>query len=430
MEYILKVENITWNYGDRSILNDITFNMNKGKFITVLGPNGSGKTTLLRNISASLTPPRGRVLLQGEDVFSMKRKTLARHMAVVTQNTVVDYDFSVLDIVLMGRSPHLNRFQSEGVEDVRICRQVMELTNTWHLRDRVITQLSGGECQRVVVARALAQQPKLLLLDEPTSHLDIQHQVELLSLLRNLNKTIGLSVLTVLHDINLAALFSDYLLVMKDGKIVARGSSSEIITPGLIKEVYGLDVIVNKSPVNNSPYIIPVPSGKRKRRIGVDTTVHIICGGGTGGYLMEQLKESGFRVTAGVVNIGDSDWQTAKIYDIPMAEEKPFSPISDTAHRANLQLIKQADVVILTDISVGPGNLKNLEAVQDAIKWGKKLIIIEDSGLAQRDFTGGRAKELMDEAAGGGVVRVETAEEAWRLLQTGETFQNSRKKGN
>ncbi|MGI6114165.1 MAG: ABC transporter ATP-binding protein, partial [Mahellales bacterium] len=328
------------------------------------------------------------------------------------------------------RSPHLNRFQTEGMEDLKICRQAMELTNTWHLRDRPITQLSGGECQRVIVARALAQQPKLLLLDEPTSHLDIQHQVELLSLLRDLNKTTGLSVLTVLHDINLAALFSDYLLVMEQGKIVARGSSSEIITPGLIKEVYGLDVIVNKSPVDNSPYIIPITVGKRVKRADADIAVHVICGGGTGGYLMEQLKDSGFKVTAGVVNIGDSDWEAAKIYDIPVAEEKPFSAISDAAHRANLQLIKQADVVILADISIGTGNLKNVEVLQDAIKWGKGLIIIEGRGMDHRDFTGGRARELMERAVGDRVARVKTIEEAWRLLQTEEVYKNSKNRGN
>jgi iron complex transport system ATP-binding protein len=204
----LTAQNLIFRYRDKNILDGLSLDIEQGSFVSIIGPNGSGKSTLLKNIAAELIPQQGIVLLENRDIFKIRKKTLAQTMAVVPQESGGDFAFSVADTVLMGRMPHQKRFQGDSEQDLAIIREAMELTNTWHLRDRLITELSGGEKQRVIVARALAQQPRLLLLDEPTSHLDIQHQLELLELLERLNKARGLTVIAVLHDLNLAARFS------------------------------------------------------------------------------------------------------------------------------------------------------------------------------------------------------------------------------
>jgi len=395
MTEYLKVKDLYFSYHKNHTLKDINLLVEKGSFVTIIGPNGSGKSTLLKIISKVILPDQGEILFDSASLLSLKQKQIARKMAVVPQNFTIDFSFTVFETVLMGRTPFLTRFQNEDEKDMALAKWAMEITNTWHLKDRTVTELSGGELQRVIVARALTQEPKIILLDEPTAHLDIQYQMELLELLQSLNQTSGLTVIAVLHDLNLAAQFSQYMFLMKDGQAFAMGKPQEVLTAENIRDVYGMEIAVTDNPLTGKFNVIPLARSKQELKNGKGIHVHLICGGGTGIYILDRLTQLSYKVSCGVLNIGDSDWSRAKKLGLKVVEEAPFAPISEKSIAKNKRLIEKADCIIITSIPFGNGNLANLNLALEASRQGKPLLIVENEEYAEKDFTKGKAKEIL-----------------------------------
>jgi len=258
----LSVRGVTFSYDDiavqedTNVLSDISFKLEGGEVLGIIGPNGSGKTTLLRCINMTLGPRKGTILIDGRNILELDRKEIARHIGVVPQSAATDFPFSVFDVVLMGRTPWLDRFSGESSKDIEIARNAMEVTGTLHLAARPMDELSGGERQRVIIARALAQQPGILLLDEPTLHLDIKHQLEILELVRRLAKEKGLMVVLVSHDLDLAARYSDRLLLLRDGRVFSTGAPKEVLTVENIREVYGVSAEIVYGSWTGTPHVI------------------------------------------------------------------------------------------------------------------------------------------------------------------------------
>jgi iron complex transport system ATP-binding protein len=264
----------------------------------------------------------------------------------------------------------------------------------------------------VIIARALTQEPKVLLLDEPTSHRDINYQIEIMGLLKHLTAHEGLIIIAVIHDLNLAAQYCDRSILLRDGKIISMGAQNEVLTAENIKSAFGADVIVKRHEVTNQCYVSPIPSSIKRQteaaRRTNEITIHLICGGGEGASLMYLLSEHGYKVTAGVVNLLDTDCEVAQLLNIPVVTEAPFSPITEDTFNAHIKLIEKADAVVLCNIPVGFGNIKNLEAAEAALtQKGKFLLIVEIDPIEKRDFTGGEAtnkqiSQLKKEGGSGG----------------------------
>jgi iron complex transport system ATP-binding protein len=411
---LLNVDGVECHYGSVKVLEDVSLSVRGGDFVGILGPNGSGKTTLLKSISRTLKPYKGTILLNEADIYSLKSVDVARQLAVVPQDTSIGFNFPALDVVLMGRNPHMKRFQLENEKDMAVARKVMNLTNIWHLAERPINELSGGEKQRVIIARALAQEPKILLLDEPLTHLDIVNQLEIMDLVKDLCVKEKLIILAVFHDFNLAARYCNAAIMLKKGKIFSAGSLTEVLTSKNIKSVFKVDAIVTKHLVTNSVFVVPLspqkPSPPKK------CSIHLICGAGTGTALMKILLDEGYNVTAGVLNVLDTDFETAEFLKIPVITEAPFSPITEKAHKANLAMINEASTVVLTSVPFGDGNLQNLEAAVAALKIGIPIFVIEEVSVERRDFTGGKAKVLLAELKRKGAEFVKDQNELLSLL--------------
>ena len=376
----LRLECVSSGYFE-DVIKEISFEAHGGEFIGVIGPNGSGKTTLLRTIAKVLRPRKGVIYLNGQDLEKMGIKDLAKIVAVVPQNLHVDFNFSVEDVVLMGRTPHLGRFEFESDRDFEIAFKAMKIVGCDHLIGRTVGEISGGELQKVIIARALAQEPKILLLDEPTAHLDINHQIEIMNVLKKLAES-GVLVIAVIHDVNLALQFCSKLILMKEGRIVAFGEPEDVVT--FIKDIFDVDLVIRRNPITGKFYVLPV----KLEKVG-KTKVHVICGGGSGAKLMLKLGKG----STGVLNVLDTDWEIASSLGFEIVSEAPFSPISEETHERNLRLIEKAERVILADIPFGYGNLKNLEAALYASEL-KKLIVIERTPIEERDFTKGKATKL------------------------------------
>ncbi|MCM1987053.1 heme ABC transporter ATP-binding protein [Methanococcoides seepicolus] len=251
---MLEIKDLNVSYGSRKILEDINISTEKGEFLGILGPNGSGKTTLVKAITKVLKPESGDITFNGRSIKHMSGTEIARHIAVVSQVISINFEFAVKDIVMMGRTPYIK--SNESPEDFDIVEDSMEKTKTDFLKDRLVTQLSGGELQRVIIARALAQQTDILLLDEPTSHLDITNQIDILNLVKDESRK-GKLVVAVVHDLNLAAYYCDKIALIRDGKLISLGTPAEVLTPETIGKVYNLPVEVVTNEITNSLYVIP-----------------------------------------------------------------------------------------------------------------------------------------------------------------------------
>jgi iron complex transport system ATP-binding protein len=256
---VIRVEALDLGYEDRLVLAGLNFQVNRGEFVGILGPNGSGKSTLLHALSGLLKPLHGHIVIKSEALGSLPSRLRAQILAVVPQSTDVRFPFSCLEIVLMGRYPHRRRLGTLTDADLVQALQSMRRTTTVHLKERTITEVSGGECQRVVIARALAQNPEILLLDEATSSLDVRKKLEIFEILKYLNETRGLTVLCAMHDLNLAALYCERLMFLKKGKIVVDGPTDQVFTPEILAQVYETPMEVVWHPGHQRPYAVMLP---------------------------------------------------------------------------------------------------------------------------------------------------------------------------
>lgn len=401
---LLNILGVACGYNSSPVLKNVTFSIEKGDLLGIVGPNGSGKSTLLRTMSRVLPPSYGKVLLEEKDIYQISSTGVARKLAVVTQEQGLDFPFTVEEVVMMGRIPHLKRFQKEGPNDQEIVARAMEFTDTISLARRPVNELSGGEKQRVLIARALAQEPRLLFLDEPTSYLDLNYQIEIMELLTRLRREQELTIVMVVHDLNLASQYCDRLLVLREGEVYAAGAPNEVIKPELIKAVYGCDVKVECHDPSGRPLLILQPRGNNNRNFKSNKKrVHVVGGGGAGIVLLRYLADLGWEISTGVVNVGDSDWQEALRLGIDIVEAPPFCEVGEMEVVRNRDMMKKADFVVLAGIPFGSGNLRNLEVVLEEAQRGNPIIVIDNVDIDKRDYTGGRAVEIYKKLLSSGV---------------------------
>jgi iron complex transport system ATP-binding protein len=253
---LYQLKNISFSYTEKMLLNQFNLSIDENKFIGVLGPNGSGKSTLLSLLSGILTPQSGDCLIRDVPIASYQKKELAKFLTLLPQDFAIRFNFTVQEVVEMGRHPHLKRFECLSESDFILIEKVMKQLDILQFSDRPVTDLSGGEQQRVALARVLVQDPEVLLLDEFNSNLDIYHTLSILSLLQQKMDSSNLTLIAAIHDINLAAAFCDEIIFMKAGKIITQGDSRDVLKPKIISEVYGVDVDVIENPKTKRPYIL------------------------------------------------------------------------------------------------------------------------------------------------------------------------------
>ena len=259
MKAAVKLHNLGYSYGDVAVLQALDLEVPEGSFFIVIGPNGSGKTTLMKAIAGIIKIDRGKIKIKDRRISTYSRKSLARVIAYVPQMSQIDFPFTVKEVVLLGRAPHLGLLGITADKDTALAEEAMNFTGIGHLADRRLDQLSGGECQRVFIARAICQEPEVMLLDEPTASLDLAHQVRVMDLMHRLKNAKGVTVVMVSHDVNLAAMYGDRILLMKGGQGVGLGSPQEVLTRDLLENAYGCNLLIDQNPLGEFPRITLVP---------------------------------------------------------------------------------------------------------------------------------------------------------------------------
>lgn len=262
---MIRIDGLTCGYGTKVVLSDIDLEIARGEFAGIIGPNGSGKTTLLKTITRVIKPVRGNIYLEGKNIHRLDNKEVARKIAVVSQSAPA-MAMTVREFVLLGRVPYYKNLQLfESKTDMMIVEKAMAMTDVIRLEDSLMSEMSGGEVQLAFIARALAQEPSLLLLDEPTAHLDITRQVSILDLIKKLNRQRGLTVIIVLHDLNLASEYCDRLILMDKGRVRNAGTPEQVLNYRDIEEVYETSVVVDKNPLSSKPFVLIITEEIRQK---------------------------------------------------------------------------------------------------------------------------------------------------------------------
>ncbi len=437
---LLAAEKVIFGYTKEPLLYDLSLQVQADEMVGLLGPNGSGKTTLMRLLSGALQPRSGQILLEGRKLRQWRRREIARRVAVVPQELHVPFAFSTEQMVMFGRTPYQRFFQSPGERDRQIVQEAMEAAGVASLAEAVFNELSGGERQRVTIAMALAQQPRVLLLDEPTSHLDIKYQIETLELVRRLNRERDLTVIAAMHDLNLAARYFSRLLLFQRG-IVADGPPTEVLEPGLLRRVYGINVQVGI--MRGSEHISVLPpnqqASQEESSMGDHPRVHVLAGGGSGEMTMRALADAHLAFTSGVLNIGDSDLTLALRLASEVITEQPYAPISRAACERLHILLERSAIILLCPMPIGPGNLVLLQEALVAAQRGKQVILLTDissqticgheeeaifdqndgwqTGMAARDYTGGEGIKLCAQLLNQGALVAQSVGEAIEILK-------------
>ena len=380
---MIGVRNVAVELGETAVLDGVSATVPEGKLVGLVGPNGAGKTTLLRTIHGVLDPDRGEVRIGGDPVRALSSAEISRRIAVVPQDTTLSFDFPVENVVAMGRHPYRSRLSGPDADDRERVAAAMERTDVTEFAERPITAVSGGERKRVLLARALAQDAPILLLDEPTASLDVNHQVRTLELVRDLVDEDGKTVVAAIHDLDLAARYCDELRLLTDGEIRAAGEPGAVLSEANVEAAFDTKAAVATHPTTGSPAVTALPD----RRDGSAGRVHVIGGAGSTADLLYRLAAAGYEVSVGALPEGDADLETARALGLDAVTVPPFASVDAETRRAVEDRVRAADATVLGDVTVTPGNLANLRALRAA----DTPVLVEDRSFEQRNEAGGDA---------------------------------------
>jgi iron complex transport system ATP-binding protein len=419
----------------RQVLGPLDLQVARGAFMGVLGPNGSGKTTLLRALSGVAKLKAGEIRLVGRPITGYRSTELARLVGVVPQEFSLDFGFTVTEMVAMGRYAHGGRHPHLSDETLRAAGSVagadapdagpeaddaavqaaISETGLAGLAGRPVTQLSGGERQRALVAQTLAQESPILLLDEPLNNLDLNHQLEVMQLLRRLNEA-GRTIVVVLHDLNIAGQYCEQIVLLEDGKIAAQGSAEEILDPKVILDVFRVRVAVHRH--GKRPYLTPLWSGTHQPTSEAGATkVHVMAGGGGASELLEELVLNGFTPSVGIVSVFDTDYITAARYELEVVSAPPFQPFPLEALEQMDALARGTDAIVVAPVFFGTGNMEMLRVAVEAARRGLPVVVVDADSAESRDLTGGQAVSLVRDALQAGAVPVSGTLEAVEVVR-------------
>ena len=372
---MLKTANLSVGYGNYTVVKDVNLDINEGEILCIIGPNGAGKSTLLKTIATYLKPQNGVVYLDGKRIHDLKPKDLAKEMAVVLTERVNPGNMTGFDIVAIGRHPYTDLFGRLSKDDKKIIIESAREVNAEYLLEKNFFEMSDGERQKIMIARALAQEPKVLILDEPTSFLDAKHKIELTLLMRKLADEKNLAIVVTLHDIELALRIADKMALIKDHNVIAYGYPENVMKKEIVNNLYNLEN-ANYSEVIGYFELKNNINGKIKDNKN-NKKIFVICGGGSGANVLRYLVKNRYDVVVGVLHKNDTDYFIAKPMELTIVEEEAYNKISKNSFGRALDELKYSDVVIYTDFPVGEMNKLNMQLIEEAKKYGKKIIYYE-----------------------------------------------------
>ncbi|WP_439026197.1 ATP-binding cassette domain-containing protein [Haloarchaeobius sp. DT45] len=372
---MISVDDLTVSYGGATVLDDVSLSVDPGTFVGLVGPNGAGKTTLLRAMSAALTPESGSVDVCGESIHGLSARAASRRVAVVPQDTTVSFSFPVRDLVAMGRTPHRSRFTTATHEDHRAVDEAIDRVGITDLADRPVDELSGGERQKVTIARALAQETPVLLLDEPTASLDVNHQVETLELVRELVLD-GKTAVAAIHDLSLAARYCDELALLSGGDIVAAGAPDTVLTRPRLRASFDAETVLTRNPVTESVTVTPLARPVET----LECSVHVVGNGSVAARTLERLANADATVSVGPAPPGDALVETARLLGVDSLLADPYAALDETTVASLREAVATADVVVLAEPHLSAGNRGVIDAVADA----ESVVVVEDGPWRSR----------------------------------------------
>jgi len=393
----IEIDAVSVTLGDTAVLDSVSTTIDEGRLVGLVGPNGAGKTTLLRVINGVLDPDQGSVRVTGQDVSALDSRATSQLVATVPQSTASTFEFPVRRIVEMGRTPHIGRFGTRTSADRDAVDEAMDRAAVSHLADRPVTEVSGGERQRVFLARALAQETPILLLDEPTSDLDVNHQVRTLDLVTDLVDE-GRTVVAAIHDLDLAARYCDELRLLHDGRIRAAGTPESVLTAATLEAAFGARATVTTHPVTGAASVTAFADDAPE---STTATVHVVGGGGAATPHLHRLDAAGVECSVGVVSTDDADAETARAIGADLVTVPPFAPVDDEARATVSERIRRADAVVVADVTVAPGNCPTLDAVLGA---DTPLVVVDGRPVDARNVAGSRGRRLVSRLRARGIV--------------------------
>jgi iron complex transport system ATP-binding protein len=407
----LRLAGVDAGYGSRAALVRVDLAVRPGEFLALTGPNGSGKSTLLRVALGLVEPSRGSAELFGTPLAALSVRERAFRVAWVPQAEPLREEVPLDRYVLYGRYAAHGTFGRENDDDRRLATEAIAEVGLADRAHDSLLALSGGERQRAVLARALCQQAPLLLLDEPTTHLDIGHQLDLLDRVRRLVRERGITVVAALHDLNLAARFADRIVVLSRGRCVADGPPGRVLSSELLARVWGIDAELRQDAGSGLPYLLPRLAPPAPPGTAPGPRVHVVAGGGSGASLVRHLVDAGYDVSVGVVPLFDTDATVAQELGVPAALELPFAPIGEEALRRFDALVDGARAVVVAPFPVGPSNVANLTRLGGRA-GGPPVLLLPQPPNVRWDYADGAGEAARDALRARGAIEVAGEDEA------------------
>lgn len=391
---IIKTEELAVGYGDKKVVENINIEALKGQFICLLGPNGSGKSTILRSLCGFLAPVGGKIFLKTRDISQIKTNTLAETMAVVLTDRLSPGLMTGFDIAALGRYPHTGFFGKLSQEDIEKTWEALHLVNAQDIAHRFFNELSDGQKQKLLLARALVQEPEVIILDEPTTHLDVRHRMEVMNILNTLTKEKGITVILSLHEIDLALKSCDIAILIKNNKILDYGPPEDIIQE---------DTMTNLFDIRSAHYNEFL--GTVELTNDFPPSTFVVAGGGTGTRIFRALTKKGYGVATGILHENDVDYYIAKTIGTPLVSEMPFRDIREHTVKVAQKQIEQLERVVDTAFPIGSLNKQNIDLILYAVSIGKPVYSL-------------RSRQECEDVCGEQAANVQTFENMNEMLQS------------